>query len=131
HHLWRTPMKALSLLSLAAIPSAAFAQPFAISWFSIDAGGTTTVSAGTYTLGGTIGQPDAGLLTSGSLQCLGGFWGAAGAAAVCYANCDGSTTAPVLTANDFQCFLNAFASGQSYANCDGSTINPVLTANDF
>ncbi len=49
----------------------------------------------------------------------------------CYANCDGSTSAPVLTANDFQCFLNSFASGGSYANCDASTAVPVLTANDF
>jgi probable HAF family extracellular repeat protein len=49
----------------------------------------------------------------------------------CYANCDGSTVAPVVTANDFQCFLNAFAAGQSYANCDGSTVTPLLTANDF
>ena len=52
-------------------------------------------------------------------------------APTCYANCDGSTTTPVLTANDFQCFLNAFAAGSSYANCDGSTTTPVLTANDF
>ena len=49
----------------------------------------------------------------------------------CYANCDLSAAAPVLTANDFQCFLNAFAMGASYANCDGSTTIPVLTANDF
>lgn len=49
----------------------------------------------------------------------------------CYANCDGSTTAPVLSANDFNCFLNAFAAGDSYANCDGSTTAPVLSANDF
>jgi hypothetical protein len=49
----------------------------------------------------------------------------------CYANCDGSAVPPVLTANDFQCFLNAFAGGQSYANCDGSVVPPVLTANDF
>ncbi|MBX3378071.1 MAG: PQQ-dependent sugar dehydrogenase [Phycisphaeraceae bacterium] len=49
----------------------------------------------------------------------------------CYANCDGSTLAPVLTANDFACFLNRFAGGQPYANCDGSTVSPVLTANDF
>ncbi len=49
----------------------------------------------------------------------------------CYANCDGSTTAPLLTANDFQCFLNKFASGDTYANCDQSTAAPVLTANDF
>jgi len=49
----------------------------------------------------------------------------------CYANCDGSTVAPVLSANDFQCFLGKFASGHSYANCDGSTSSPVLNANDF
>jgi hypothetical protein len=52
-------------------------------------------------------------------------------AVVCYPNCDGSSTAPVLNANDFSCFLNAFAAGDSYANCDGSTTPPVLNANDF
>jgi hypothetical protein len=49
----------------------------------------------------------------------------------CYANCDGSTSTPLLTANDFQCFLNEYAAGTSYANCDGSTAIPLLTANDF
>ena len=33
------------------------------------------------------------------------------AAADTYANCDASTVIPILTANDFQCFLNAFAAG--------------------
>lgn len=49
----------------------------------------------------------------------------------CYANCDGSTTPPVLNVGDFACFLNAFASGESYANCDGSTTPPVLNVSDF
>ncbi len=50
----------------------------------------------------------------------------------CYVNCDGSTATPLLTANDFQCFLNKFAAGDDhYANCDGSTADPILTANDF
>ncbi len=49
----------------------------------------------------------------------------------CYANCDGSLVAPVLTANDFQCFLNRFSVSDPYANCDGSTVSPVFTANDF
>ena len=31
----------------------------------------------------------------------------------CYANCDGSLVPPILTANDFQCFLNRFAAGCS------------------
>jgi hypothetical protein len=46
----------------------------------------------------------------------------------CYANCDASSGAPLLTANDFSCFLNAYANNQSYANCDGAG---GLTANDF
>lgn len=49
----------------------------------------------------------------------------------CYANCDGSTGTPRLTAGDFQCFINIFAAADSRANCDGSTVAPVLTANDF
>ncbi len=52
-------------------------------------------------------------------------------APVCYANCDRSTAAPVLNANDFQCFLNNFAAANPYANCDGSTATPILNANDF
>ncbi|MBL9031710.1 MAG: hypothetical protein JNM80_08380 [Phycisphaerae bacterium] len=49
----------------------------------------------------------------------------------CYANCDGSTTPPVLNVNDFTCFLNKFAAADPYANCDGSTTPPVLNVNDF
>jgi hypothetical protein len=48
--------------------------------------------------------------------------------AACYANCDGSAGAVLLTANDFQCFLNRFANSESYADCDGVG---GLTPNDF
>jgi hypothetical protein len=51
--------------------------------------------------------------------------------APCFANCDGSTIAPVLNVLDFNCFLNKFAAGDTYANCDGSTIAPVLNVLDF
>lgn len=50
---------------------------------------------------------------------------------LCYANCDQSTGNPMLTANDFSCFLNSYVAGESYANCDASTGAPTLTANDF
>jgi WD40 repeat protein len=53
------------------------------------------------------------------------------APASCYANCDGSAAAPVLNVNDFVCFQNRFAAGDSYANCDGSTVTPILNVNDF
>jgi len=49
----------------------------------------------------------------------------------CYANCDCSATAPILNVNDFTCFLNKFAAGDSYANCDNSTAAPILNVNDF
>jgi predicted outer membrane repeat protein len=49
----------------------------------------------------------------------------------CYANCDGSTAAPVLNMADFGCFLSHFAAGDSYANCDASTQPPVLNIADF
>lgn len=49
----------------------------------------------------------------------------------CYANCDGSAVAPVLTANDFMCFLTKFVANDPTANCDGSSTAPTLNANDL
>jgi hypothetical protein len=65
---------------------------------------------------------------------VGPAWVDRGAAEVqlpCYANCDGSSTAPILNVNDFVCFNNLYASGSSNANCDGSTAAPTLNVNDF
>lgn len=56
---------------------------------------------------------------------------AAVSVSLCLANCDCSTTAPILNALDFQCFLNKFAAGDSNANCDSSTTAPVLNILDF
>lgn len=49
------------------------AQPFALEPFTIDGGGGTS-SGGTYTLSGTIGQPDVGVLKGGNFALEGGFW---------------------------------------------------------
>jgi hypothetical protein len=49
----------------------------------------------------------------------------------CWANCDGSGGSPLLTANDFQCFINRFANNSPLANCDHSEGSPALTPNDF
>ena len=46
----------------------------------------------------------------------------------CYANCDQSTSPPILNVNDFICFLNRFNLGDPSANCDES---PHLDINDF
>jgi probable HAF family extracellular repeat protein len=50
---------------------------------------------------------------------------------VCYANCDGSTTPPVLNVNDFICFQSKLVAGDTYANCDDSSTPPILNVNDF
>jgi hypothetical protein len=47
---------------------------FAVTRFTIDGGGATRSTGGAFALGGTIGQPDAGRLTSLSFTLSGGFW---------------------------------------------------------
>ena len=75
---------------------------------------------------------------AGSTPAAAGGWlytvgagGLFGFAPDCYANCDNSTSPPILNANDFQCFVNRYAEGDPAANCDGSTAPPTLNANDF
>ena len=47
--------------------------PIKLDWSTINAGGGTS-SGGRFALSGTIGQPDAGILSGGSLKLEGGFW---------------------------------------------------------
>ena len=51
-----------------------------LSWWTVDGGGHVVSVGGDYSLGGTIGQPDAGLLEGGDYTLAGGFWGGASAA---------------------------------------------------
>jgi len=46
-----------------------------LSLSTIDGGGYTWSEGGGYSLGGTVGQPDAGALSSGGYTLAGGFWG--------------------------------------------------------
>ena len=49
-------------------------QSYSIDWFKISGGGGTSTN-GQFTLSGTIGQPDAGVMMSGGNYSLtGGFW---------------------------------------------------------
>src|SRR5262245_23229759 len=49
---------------------------FAIPWWTVDGGGGTfSTGSGGYRLGGTIGQPDAGVMTgTAGFNIRGGFW---------------------------------------------------------
>jgi hypothetical protein len=70
----------LILLSLVAILLAVgivWATPdsLAVSWWTVDGGGTVPdVSGGSYTLHGTAGQADAGMGSNGRYALNGGFW---------------------------------------------------------
>jgi hypothetical protein len=119
-------------LALAGSPAAAqVGGPFNLTWSTIDCGGSTGGSSGaTFVVAGTGGQPDAGQMSGGAFVVIGGFWSVT-AGVPCYANCDGSTSVPVLNVADFTCFLQKFALGDPYANCDGSTGVPALNVADF
>jgi hypothetical protein len=49
--------------------------PYSIPWSTIDGGGVLNSTGGSFTLSGTVGQPDAGgPMTGGSFSLTGGFW---------------------------------------------------------
>ena len=66
---------ALNIIVLQMLTWAAAAQQYTIPWFKIAGGGVTQSAGGPYTLGGTIGQIDAGRVTGGAFRSEGGFWG--------------------------------------------------------
>jgi hypothetical protein len=67
------------LLLLAVVPQALSQSggTYDLSWHTNDGGGTTSATGGAYSLGGTIGQPDAGAASGGAYSLTGGFWGVA------------------------------------------------------
>jgi hypothetical protein len=67
------PSAALVTLFVLFLLSAPAHAQYAIDWYTIDGGGGTS-SGGSYTVSGTIGQPDAGTLSGGSYTLEGGFW---------------------------------------------------------
>ncbi len=110
------------------LTGSSFSEPASGLGFGVVGGSTDTLRISDIVLGGHAAAV--------ALRCIvsntcGSVNSDVATITVCYANCDCSTASPALTANDFQCFLNSYASGSVLANCDGSTATPVLTANDF
>jgi hypothetical protein len=116
--------KALAALSITALlTSAATAGPaggpFEITWYTIDAGGTSSIAGGSFDLAGTIGQPDAGdEMTGGNFSLTGGFWAGVNNAPPCPADLTGDG---LLNFFDVSAFLSAFAAMDPIAdfNPDG------------
>jgi hypothetical protein len=71
------------LCVLALVTGIAVAQGgYELSWWTVDGGGQIFSTGGSYSLGETIGQPDAGLLTGEGYRLEGGFWTGAAAGGV-------------------------------------------------
>jgi len=64
----------LGILTGAALLASAGEPEFEISRSTIDGGGVMNSTGGAFELSGTIGQPDAGLMTGGAFGLSGGFW---------------------------------------------------------
>jgi len=78
----RSPLAACLLLLGASLVLAQSGGGYDLSWSTVDGGGGTFSTGGGYSVGGTAGQPDAGLVSGGSYTLSGGFWpGGAGPAA--------------------------------------------------
>ncbi|MCA9280404.1 MAG: hypothetical protein H6812_10185 [Phycisphaeraceae bacterium] len=85
--------------------AASAAGQYAITKSTIDGGGTTLTGA-TYTLTGTIGQADAGVLTGANSTLYGGFWGAiAPSPPSCFGDVDNSGAVDV---DDLNAILSVF-----------------------
>jgi hypothetical protein len=59
------------LLALAAL---GLAGDHTLSWWTMNGGGDTFCAGANLELSGTIGQPDAGVVTGGNFELLSGFW---------------------------------------------------------
>ncbi len=65
---------ALTTSQTVAPVSAQSGGTYDLTWNTIDGGGQMFSTGGAYSLGGTIGQADAGTMSGGSYTLSGGFW---------------------------------------------------------
>jgi hypothetical protein len=81
----------VAALVVAGLAVGAAEGQYSVVWWTVDGGGALASAGGTFTLAGTVGQPDAGVMTGGTYTLTGGFWVGAAVPAICTGdgNCDG------------------------------------------
>jgi hypothetical protein len=127
-----------SAMTLLVASTAVWAQP-AIPWYTIDGGGGTS-AGGSFTLSGTIGQPDVATMSGGSFTLVGGFWsGAIGGSTACnradIAEIGGTSEFPgnpdgQLTVDDIIVFVNTFSDGTGCPG-GGAPLGPACSLADI
>jgi hypothetical protein len=107
-----TRIALIAALALVVLPAAANAQ-FSIRWSTTDSGGGA-LAGGTFTLTGTIAQPDAAPPATGApFTETGGFWPGLNA---CRADFNGNGT---LEVQDIFDYLNSWFAGNAAADFNG------------
>ena len=61
---------------LATAASAGALNGYSLAWWTVDGGGGSTSAGASYSLDGTIGQPDPGVSSGGAFSLTGGLWNA-------------------------------------------------------
>ena len=105
-----------ALLSLTA--GIVLADDYTLDWWTADGGGAMWSTGGGFELGGTIGQPDTGVvMTGGDFSLVGGFWATPACWCLSDVNHDGRRDG-----RDVQGFVNCLmASGGDCACADVET----------
>ncbi len=115
---------AVSLCALTASATGPEGGAFHIPWSTIDGGGVINASGGSFSLSGTIGQPDAGgPMTGGSFSLTGGFWAGVSSTPPCPADLAGNpdgTPDGLLNFFDVSAYLVLYGSGDLAADLAGN-----------
>lgn len=115
----------ISLVAVAAFIGALRADEFAVDWRTVDGGGGMWSAGGDYQLGGSVAQPDAGLLTSGDFALLGGFWPVA--ECTCWTDMNGDH---LRNGEDVQAFIGCMLAGIGISDCADADHSGALDAAD-
>ena len=118
-------VQSITLVCWLALTSTALAQPFDLSWSTIDGGGGAS-AGGAFALSGTIGQPDASPftapMTGESFEVVGGFWPATFPSCACIGDMNGDG---VKDGRDIQLFVSCVLAGGSCACADADGMSGV------
>ncbi len=121
---WLPPQSLAAIALTLGVATVAFAQTYELTWHTIDSGGGFS-AGGSFELEGTLGQPDAGILTGGNFELSGGFWAGAVPQCACLGdmNSDGDRNGA-----DISAFVGCVIGGGSCLCADVDGMNGVTLA---
>ena len=105
----------LAAISLLAASAGHAHAGLTVTWSAVTSGGTISATSGAFTMGCSIGQPAAGVISTSAYRLVEGYW--AGATVRCPADYDHSG---FVDTDDFTAFVADFELGIDAADFDKS-----------